>query len=174
MLEAEICNSNLKLQHNLGEVATTLSIDIEAVMHSLYALRQFLTNPRDHDPNLRQSSEYRRQSLRASWGWILSFLKDSYAFGSDVITLSEMITTAPAESCRESLATLSVSSMELHEGAITLIDMNQKNIDELENQQQQWSEASERSSSGIEVRSEKWITDLLGIWKSQGRTSESL
>lgn len=173
MLEAEVYNSYQKLQPNLGDVATTLSIDIEAVMHSLYALRQSLTNARDRDPNLRQSSEYRRQSLQASWGWILSFLKDSYAFGSDVITLSELITTAPTESCRESLETLSVSSMELHEGAITLIGMNQKNVDELENQRQQWSKASERSSSGVEVRSGKWITDALGIWKSQGRTSKS-
>jgi hypothetical protein len=144
-------------------------MDIEAVMQSLYAAQISLTKARGRDPKLQQSFEHRRQSLQACWRLILSFLKDSHAFGSDVITLNDLIRTEPAESGREFLKTLSVSSTELRGGAMTLIGTNEKYFDDLENPRPQWSEASGQSSSGVQVRSTKWITDALGIRQSQGR-----
>jgi hypothetical protein len=110
-------------------------------MNSLYGLQRALINENDHSSYVGQSFTDLRHNLHDSWGRVLTLLKESHAFGSEVIALSEWIGSAPAEGLQDFLKTLSLSLTKLHETAFGLVSDSQKTVDELAKRKPRWSKA---------------------------------
>ena len=139
-------------------------------MHSLYGLQVALINARGYNAELRRDFTKHRQRLRNSWELILTFLKDSHAFGSDAITLSKSIGSEPTDSVREFLKTLSLSSNKLHERASGLVNMNQSAVCELGNQNLSWSEALKEERLRAQVPISWWMPGIFNNRSIQGDT----
>src|SRR5271170_2100533 len=83
-------------------------------MSSLYNLQAALKNTASADSAaLRNAFSHLRQRLKVHWEDFLNYLKRCYAFGADVLLLTQALGTESREDCLEFLTDMKASAEEL-------------------------------------------------------------